>query len=333
MYDTLYALPEGFLDTAAQDLHQLLPRPALIHLSGRQQPALFVSILLHGNEAAGLKAIQTVLRQYAGQSLPRSLVIFCGNVSAARAGLRRLDGQPDYNRIWPGTEHPACAETAMAQDIVSQLQTRGLFASIDIHNNTGLNPHYGCINSLDSDFLHLAALFSRTVVYFRRPLGVQSMALAQLCPAVTLECGKAGSPEGEAHAAELITALLNLQRFPDHPPAAQDLDLFHTVGIVKIADDVSFAFADDGSDLCLDPAIDHLNFCELDAGTRFGRANSVDALPLVINEDGSNVSHDYFAIRDGELYLTRPAMPSMLTLDQRVIRQDCLCYLMERYPR
>jgi len=24
-------------------------------------------------------------------------------------------------------------------------------------------------------------------------------------------------------------------------------------------------------------------------------------------------------------------MPSMLTLDAQVIRQDCLCYLMERY--
>jgi hypothetical protein len=25
-------------------------------------------------------------------------------------------------------------------------------------------------------------------------------------------------------------------------------------------------------------------------------------------------------------------MPAMLTLDERIIRQDCLCYLMERYP-
>jgi len=24
-------------------------------------------------------------------------------------------------------------------------------------------------------------------------------------------------------------------------------------------------------------------------------------------------------------------MPSMLTLDEKVIRQDCLCYVMERY--
>jgi len=31
------------------------------------------------------------------------------------------------------------------------------------------------------------------------------------------------------------------------------------------------------------------------------------------------------------LRTTRALMPSMFTLDERVIRQDCLGYLMERY--
>ena len=30
------------------------------------------------------------------------------------------------------------------------------------------------------------------------------------------------------------------------------------------------------------------------------------------------------------LRLQREAMPAMLTLDARAVRQDCLCYLMER---
>jgi hypothetical protein len=37
-------------------------------------------------------------------------------------------------------------------------------------------------------------------------------------------------------------------------------------------------------------------------------------------------------VRRGELLTRRVVMPSMLTLDERVIRQDCLCYLMERFP-
>ena len=57
----------------------------------------------------------------------------------------------------------------MMRDVVAQMRLRRVFASIDIHNNTGSTQHYACVNRLDPPFLHLATLFSRTVVYFRRP--------------------------------------------------------------------------------------------------------------------------------------------------------------------
>jgi hypothetical protein len=332
LFDTLQSIPDGLLDISARDLHQLLHKPTLIHLEGRQSPAVFVSILLHGNEVAGLKAIQTVLKKYAGQILPRSLSIFCGNIDAARAGLRRLDNQPDYNRIWPGTDAPSSAETEMASAVVAVMQARGVFASIDVHNNTGLNPHYGCINKIAPAYLHLATLFSRTTVYFRRPLGVQSMALAEICPAITVECGKSGSLEGEVHAADLIDAVLNLSHFPEHAPAASDLDLFHTVGIVKIPDAVTFTFEDEDVSLQFDSNLDHMNFCELAAGTTWAKVKDLHAMPQVISESGADVSHEYFEIVNSKLVTKKAVMPSMLTLDKRVIRQDCLCYLMERYP-
>jgi hypothetical protein len=43
------------------------------------------------------------------------------------------------------------------------------------------------------------------------------------------------------------------------------------------------------------------------------------------------VASDYFQVEEGQLCLNRSVMPSMLTKDLEVIRQDCLCYLMERY--
>ena len=49
-----------------------------------------------------------------------------------------------------------------------------------------------------------------------------------------------------------------------------------------------------------------------------------------VEGQGNDVTSQYFEIRDGELRITRRTMPSMLTLDERIIRQDCLCYLMER---
>ena len=59
--------------------------------------------------------------------------------------------------------------------VVDIMRERGVFASIDLHNNTGSNPHYACVNRLDNRYLHLATLFARTVVYFLRPTGVQSV--------------------------------------------------------------------------------------------------------------------------------------------------------------
>lgn len=70
----------------------------------------------------------------------------------------------------------------------------------------------------------MARLFGRTLVYFLQPSGVQSLAMSQLCPAVTVECGKVGE-----HARDFLDAVLHLAELPTHPLPSQDFDLFHTV--------------------------------------------------------------------------------------------------------
>ena len=244
---------------------------------------------------------------------------------------RHLEGQPDYNRVWPGADRSSLPEHTMMQDVVDQMHARHVFASVDIHNNTGINPHYGCVNRLDAPFLHLATLFSRIVVYFKRPLGVQSAAFAQLCPAVTVECGKPGNSGSEAHAAAFVQAALHLDHFPDQPVSEHDLALYHTVATVKVPAQVRFTFAGGDADVCFESDIDHMNFRDLPAGTRLGCVGVACSQPLqVLDEDGREVTERYFEIRSGELRTRLPVMPSMLTMDEQVIRQDCLCYLMER---
>jgi hypothetical protein len=330
IYETL---PDGLLELEAHQLHTRLPGPSLIHLPGRRPEALFVSVLLHGNEGTGWLAIRDVLRNYRDQPLPRALSLFIGNVAAAKEGARHLENQRDYNRIWPGTETPSCPECPMAAQVVEAMRRRPLFASLDIHNNTGLNPHYACVNRLEPAFLHLATLFSRTVVYFTRPLGVQSAAFADLCPSVTLECGKPGSAHGTEHAADYIEACLHLSEFPRHPVAPHDLDLYHTVATVKVPEAVSFSFVNEDRHIRFHPELDHFNFRELAAGTVWGEVNGrADGYLQVTDEGGRDVSREFFDCRGGEICLTKPLMPAMLTRDSQVIRQDCLCYLMERLP-
>ncbi|WKJ89201.1 M14 family metallopeptidase [Methylomonas montana] len=324
------SLPEGLLDISAEALHTLIPEPTLFHLPGKRPETLFVSVLLHGNEPTGFLAVQKLLQKYRDQSMPRGLTLFFGNTQAARFNLRRLDGQPDFNRIWPGTALPPSPETVWAGQICQIMRQRGVFASIDVHNNTGLNPHYACINQLDKDFLHLGALFGRLLVYFTHPKGTQSSAFAEFCPAVTLECGRPGQPHGTEHAFEFLDSCLHLHEFPLQPVAKQDVDIYHTVAQVTVAEDASYSFSDDAVDLRLNPDLESLNFTEIPAGTVFGQTRS-DRMPLIARDnDGNPVTEQFLAIENGQLRIARATMPSMLTLNERVIRQDCLCYLMER---
>ena len=323
--------PEELLSCDVKDLHHLFPQPTLIHLSGKNKQPLFVSVLLHGNETTGFFALQNLLNKYAKQTLPRSLSVFFGNTQAAERGLRRLDGQLDYNRMWPGTEALACAETQIAGQVVDIMREKEVFASIDIHNNTGLNPHYACINRLDNRYLQLGNLFSRLVVYFIRPMGVQSAAFTEFCPAVTLECGRPGQQHGVDHAFEYLNDCLHLSELVDHPVHIQDIDLFHSSVQVKIQKNSSFSFTDKKSDLLFDKLLERMNFTEVPAGTCFGLVQDDSAMPLsAIDEHGLDVTDKFFKIDGAQLQIKRKTMPSMLTLDERVIRQDCLCYLMER---
>ncbi len=333
MLNIIHSLPPDFLHTPATELHRVLDGPTLIHLEGRRQPALFVSILLHGNEDVGLHAMQQLLQKYRERELPRTLSLFVGNVAAAAAGVRRLPEQPDYNRAWPGGNETGTAEHTMLNRVVEEMRQRGVFASVDLHNNTGLNPHYACVNRLEPEFLHLATLFSRTVVYFTRPTGVQSLAFASLCPAVTVECGRVGERRGVEHARDYVEACLRLSALPSHPVSPRDVDLFHTVATVRIPDDVRFGFDEPEVALVLPADIEQLNFRELAAGTPFARARrSGRTLLEVKDEQGIERFDHFFRPRDGQILLRRSVMPAMLTRDKQAIRQDCLGYFMERYP-
>jgi hypothetical protein len=94
---------------------------------------------------------------------------------------------------------------------------------------------------------------------------------------------------------------------------------------------VLFGFGRVPADLALSENLDRLNFRELPAGTALGTLGNGVARPLVaVDTEGADVTDQYFRFDRGQVRTRREVMPSMLTLDHRIIRQDCLCYLMER---
>ena len=95
------------------------------------------------------------------------------------------------------------------------------------------------------------------------------------------KCGKVGQSAGEQHAREFLDACLHLSEIPDHPVAAHDIDLFHTVAIVRVPRAYSFGFGDNPVDICFVEDLDHLNFRELPPGTTLARLDGIDRLPLM----------------------------------------------------
>ncbi len=327
MLNQIDRVPEGLLDASTQQLRDLLVHPTLIHLDGINKQPLFICTLLHGNETTGFYALQKILRHYQHTALPRALSIFIGNIDAAAADQRTLDGQPDYNRIWPGTHHSHCEATDIMHTVTHIMRRRNPFASIDIHNNTGRNVHYACVNILNPHGLQLAAMFSPIAVYFTSPKGVQSAAFSDFCPAIVLECGQSSDHTSIDHASEFLQQVLTLDTIAGGHP--RQLRLYHTVARVLVPSQFSLGSGDTG-DIRLLAKMEDCNFSELGPGSEFVRLRpGSQAQLLVLNESAEDVTGEFFERADDRLLLRRAATLSMYTSNERAIRQDCLCYLME----
>jgi hypothetical protein len=324
-------LPDGLLDQPATELHRFLDGPTLIHLPGRRPQPLVVSVLQHGNEVTGWDAIRRLIKsRYLRDPLPRSLILLIGNVRAAARGRRHLADQPDFNRCWPGSDTVPTIWHEVFSEITDHVRLRKPIASIDVHNNTGLNPHYSAVNRIEPRRLQLASLFSRTVIYFTEPRGVQSMAFGEFCPSVTLECGLSGDDAGTDHALAYLDSVLHLQDIPAHTPSPEDLELYSMFATVRIDADTDFAFKP-GSELSFPPDLDRFNFRELPPGTRLADFKTSVQRPLLAHgHDGRDVSDECFLYDAGQVLTRKPLMPAMLTTDCFIARNDCLCYFMER---
>jgi succinylglutamate desuccinylase len=324
-------LPEGFENIPVGELGTILPGPSLIRIKGKKEPPLFISALLHGNEISGFLALQELLRPFAvGSQTPlRSIVLFIGNVAASVKNRRRFANEPDYNRIWNGGILP---EHQMAQRVVELMKKNGVFACVDMHNNTGKNPHYGCINKVTPEFLNLALLFSPTIVFFTEPHEVLSKAFSRFCPSVTIECGLSGEKEGTGHLVRFLEKCLILDVVSGTMPELP-FSLFHTTAKISVRDDVAFAFGASlvKGGITLVEELDSLNFRQQESGAVLGYSTLGDPGLVVTNNRNQEVTGKYLVLEQGEIRTAKRFIPSMFTKNKTVIRQDCLGYIMEHY--
>jgi len=325
--------PDGLFDTPAHALLDLLGKPTLIHLRGELEPPVFFSTLLHGNETSGWEAMCEVFGPALSKPEPlkRSVVILIGNVYAAAEGVRSLPGQMDFNRIWRG-EHE---HSGLVEQVLGYLQRQPLFAALDIHNNTGRNPHYSVVTEITPQTTGLAYLFSDKAVLVEEPDSVMTRAVQHMCPATTVEVGPVNDVQSTLRTVDLIQCYLQLDEVPTN--GADNLTMHRALARVHVVDGATFDFADERDaqrlsedDLVLTAGMEAVNFHAVPAGTEFGFTRKPLHLALqVLDPEHRDVTAQFLEEIHGDISLSRPVIPAMYTTDHDVIRQDCLCYFME----
>lgn len=324
--DEYDALPEALASVQARSIRQVFPNSALIRLEGRRPQPLALGVMMHGDEWVGLSVLQRLQAWMKTHPLPRSLIVFVGNVAAAEAGVRKLPGRADYNRIWKGGAQP---EHDLAARVLAAFDDARPFAHIDLHNNTGANPHYSCVHNDREDTRQLASFFSPLAMHTHNPPSMFSNARADAIPAITAECGQAGEAAGVDAAFEAVMAALHLDHF--RGAADRDLTVYDVTGRIEVADDASLAFEHGArADLELPAKLESWNFFDRPAGSTFARRLSGRPVMTVYDQDRNDVTDRFFRVEGDRVILKRTATPAMLTVNEAAIRNDCLGYLMER---
>jgi succinylglutamate desuccinylase len=322
-------VPAKFYELKPHELIHHYEDSFLFHLEGEVKEPIFISCLLHGNETTGFYAIQKFLKD--NIKLKRSLIIFVGNIKAAALSVRKLDNQQDYNRIWAGGTAP---ENQMATQIIKYLREHKVVTCLDIHNNTGKNPYYGCINRLESDYLNLGSLFSNKIIFFTEPHEVLSNAMAAYCPSITIECGLPEQDEGVEYVATYIDRLITESNSEDFLKAPyQDFDVYHSIGRIKIPEVVEHDFELDPNsknNISLQVDFDELNFMDVAPSTLIGYYRDEESRLVVLDNNDKIVTSKFFKFSDGKILTKSSMIPSMFTKNIKISKEDCLGYLMEK---
>lgn len=323
-------LPENILNLEAHQLHKVIDNHTMVHLKGKISRPLFISILQHGDETTGWDAIKIYLKQHSTK-LPRDMIILFGNIQAAAKGLRQLPNQRDFNRSWPTGKPQTDVQASVMSEITDLMQKTNLFASVDIHNNSGRNPHYAGINSLDIEFQNLASLFSDTIIYFTKPDGVQSKAFAKFCPAITIECGLSGTADGIEQTHTFLENLMYQNSLQNIPGIAEHQKIYRIFSNVRVDSNITIGLdKNTEAELIFEKDLDFMNFQTIPAGNVIGKTNGLKALPLsVIDTDERDITDEYFVLKNNQIITQKTIVPAMITQNIKAMKMDCLCYLMQ----
>ena len=273
---------------------------------------MFVSTLLHGNETSGWDAVRELVRT----TDDLSMLLLIGNIQAAAKSVRHLPSEHDFNRVWRQSKWQRMLKETLAQ--------AKPWCGIDIHNNSGPNPHYSVVTNMSQESLSLAKLFSDILIFTEHTKDILSHAVSAYCPALTIEIGTVDDPMSSTRALEFLKLLNQMQCVPDHE--RNELDAFETLAIVKVEpkreEPNLRTFPRFHDDLV------NRSFQTLRKGELFIECLPADWQVRVTTASGVDETPCFFNFEQDRVHLRREVVLSMFTPDPVLAMQDCVCYFL-----
>ena len=193
-----------------QEFLSFLGGPAIINAGPDTEENVIVSCLMHGNEPSGYFAVHKILQKISKQhNLKKKVQFVFMNVRAALEGEtfshRFCDDESDMNRIWgvPGTNSDQNNVVKFMMNFIEKSKPELL---VDLHNTTGSNPVFAITNSFEKETLEAAAVASN-IIWLHSSKSTLSKWATNICPSITIECGKNIDPRSDDNA---VTVLRNL---------------------------------------------------------------------------------------------------------------------------
>jgi len=315
------ASPEEFL--------RVLDGPCWIRLRGADPSRTrAVTTLVHGNESSGVRALHRFLREHRRAATDVLALVASVHAALQPPGFahRMLPGTRDLNRCFAGPWSDAAG--SLAREILDGLQAARPEALIDLHNTSGAGPSYGVGTRRDPACLALASLFAVEYVLTDIRLGALMEATADEFPAVTIECGGAGSTAADEVAFKGLQGFLCGDVVPESAAAGVAV-LEHPVRVC-LAPGATLAYSHvpaPGRTLSLRSDLDQFNSTVLAPGELLGWTRHTGILLSAHGSPGGIDLEEAFEVGNGELRARRGLRLFMATTDVRNALSDCLFYV------
>ncbi len=306
---------------------QNLPGPVAIHIPGLDPSRTRVLVTLsHGNEPSGVEAVHGWL--LAGRQPAVNVVVILGAVAAARAEplffYRQLPGERDLNRCFNPPFKDRQGE--LAQAMLQHIRESQPEALVDMHNTSGSSSAFAVTVGDTVRQRALAAGFVQRLIVTDLRLG-SLMEQDFACPVVTIEAG------GSLDEAADVVARAGLDNYflvDDLFANNTAVEIFrHPLRLELVAHsriDYAERFLHD-RDITVRADIERFNFAPLGSHDTLGWLDLDGLEHLQIGSDYQpHAVEDFFQVKDGQLYPTRPMRLFMATTRADIAASDCLFY-------